>query len=249
MIVAFCSPVSPNCKLSYVASVVRNLLSLTSYVLISLSHLAGLLGDLCRLLLVNVLPGRGPRVKRPYEDGLGVYSAQESSYVGSGKHKKQRLEPSSPKDEHNAVLTVLDDSDFTALDSSESTHLDDSALASPPVLPGSILAVPTHQDESQFEYLQQQAGPSSSEASCTASPVLAHREPVDTVTTRAYDARFAYPAVCICAEHPAARHAVHLLVAAVRDSAAVLTRLHAEHPVEHRCSLLGRIFDFDGFLS
>ena len=78
--------------------------------------------------------------------------------------------------------------------------------------------------------------------------MLGPREPAVAVTACAYDARFAYPAVCICAEHPAARDAVQNLVAAVRDNAAVFTRLHAEHSVEHRCALLGRIFDFDGFL-
>ena len=74
------------------------------------------------------------------------------------------------------------------------------------------------------------------------------REPAVAVTAHAYDARFAYPAVCVCAEHPAARDAVQHMVAAVRDNAAVLTCVHAEHSVEHRCALLGRIFEFDGFL-
>ena len=72
--------------------------------------------------------------------------------------------------------------------------------------------------------------------------------PAAGATARAYAARFAYPSVCACAEHRTARDAVQRLVSTVRDTAAVLTFLHAEEPVENQCTLLGRMLDFDGFL-
>ena len=72
---------------------------------------------------------------------------------------------------------------------------------------------------------------------------------VGAISTRAYDARFACPAVCVCAEHRAVQAAVQHLVGAVRETAAVLTRLHSEDPIQQQCALLGRMFEFDCFLS
>ena len=72
--------------------------------------------------------------------------------------------------------------------------------------------------------------------------------PTVATSTRAYDARFAYPAVCVCAEHGAVQDAVQRLVGAVRETAALLTRLHSEEPLQRQCALLGRMFEFDCFL-
>ena len=66
--------------------------------------------------------------------------------------------------------------------------------------------------------------------------------------TRAYDARFASSAVCVCAEERLVHDAVQQLVGAVRETAAVLTLLHSKDPVARQCALLGRLFEFDGFL-
>ena len=72
--------------------------------------------------------------------------------------------------------------------------------------------------------------------------------PASATTTRAYDVRFAYPAVCVCAEHSTVQDAIQRLVGAVRETATMLTRLHSEESLQQQCALLGRMFEFDCFL-
>ena len=65
---------------------------------------------------------------------------------------------------------------------------------------------------------------------------------------RVYDARFAHPAVCVCAENHTVQTAMEQLVGAVRNTAATLTLLHSKEPLPPQCALLAKMFEFDGFL-
>lgn len=170
-----------------------------------------------------------PHAKRPYEED--VYSEDDSSSSSDGdRHKRRRVEsPSLDCADVGAVLTEAAapgpstvDSDFMRAASGSELVIHSSASVHPepagPAQPSNPATV---------------IGPG-------ASPSVAR--------SRAYNARFAHAVICVCAEHQTVNDAVQQLVGAVRDTAAVVTRLHSQEPVEHQCALLGRMFEFDGFL-
>ena len=87
-----------------------------------------------------------------------------------------------------------------------------------------------------------------SSSSVATSPVTANNGAAASTNAQAYDARFAHAVVCLCAKQPAVHAAVEHLVSAVRDAAAVVSQLHSEELVDQQCTLLSRMFEFDGFL-
>ena len=186
-------------------------------------------GFLYRVLTMTI--GRRPSSKRPYDENPSTGNELSSS-DGEDDQQKQRGSPVTPVDEQSVVSTLPE----AAVDASPQPAVD------------SNQATPDFQLRSIIDTAPLAVDFAGSESSTAPTQAAVTYTPAAVVTTRTYAARFAYPSVCACAEHRTARDAVQRLVSAVRDTAAVLTFLHAEEPVENQCVLLGRMLDFDGFL-
>ena len=185
-------------------------------------------GFLYRVL--TTITGRHSSNKRPYNED--PFSGNEStSSNGEGQQQKQPGSPATPVEEQSIVSTLSE----AIVDASPGPALDSNQAA-----PSSQLRS-AHEPDLAVDF-------TSSEPSAAPTQTAITYTPATGVTARAYAARFAYPSVCACAEHRNARDAVERLVSTVRETAAVLTFLHAEEPVENQCALLGRMLDFDGFL-
>ena len=188
-------------------------------------------------------PGRSRRAKRVYEEE--VYNELESSPAYARTRQLQSLAsgPSS-MDTSDKDPTATGRADY---DSSPATP----GLATAASRPTETVSMDTTADLQTHEPIQrgiQPAGSTCSAPSAAASTMVATNASVVTAASRAYDARFARAAVCVCADRPPVHAAVKHLIAAVRDAAAVVTQLHSEEVANHQCALLNRMFEFDGFL-
>lgn len=173
---------------------------------------------------------RRPRTRLPYS-GEHLHSDNESSTSHPDNQHEQIVTEQLPLTDSADVASAAEGSpvpEQPPLDPDSHHAASSPPTGSPPVITESHSTDPAV------------SGAISSDAGLSVPPVV--------VSARVYDARFASSAVCVCAEHRTVHDAVQQLVGAVRNTAAILTLLHSEEPVEHQCALLGRIFEFDGFL-
>lgn len=180
---------------------------------------------------LTVIPGRRSTAGHPYDEDMASENESSSSPVG-GEQKERRGSLSVLVTEQ-CMDSALPDASSTALPSTtpDSRHVASGSQVDSPVINSPVAADSTTSEQSGA------VAPPPESYTSAASP-----------TARTYAARFAYPSVCICAEHSIALEAVQHLVGAVRDTVALLTTLHTEAAVEHQCTLLGRMLEFDSFL-
>ena len=188
-------------------------------------------------------PGRSRRAKRVYDEEVDNELESSPAY-GRSRHVQNLESGPSSMDTSDKDRTVVRRTDY---DSSPVA----AGVATPASRSTDIVLMDTTADLQARESIDrstQPAGSTCSAPSTAASMVVATNASAVTTSSRAYDARFARDAVCICADRPPVHAAVNQLIAAVRDAAAVVTQLHSEEVVTHQCALLSRMFDFDGFL-
>lgn len=176
------------------------------------------------------LARRPPRTRLAYGAEI-IHSENDSSDPYADKrHKRQRTEPSSSTGHADVTSRAVGSPirEQPPMDSNSSHAASSSQARTQLVTEAAIVTYPEASDATTLG-----TGPG---------------VPFTRVPARAYDARFASSAVCVCAEHHTVHEAVQQLVGAVRNTAAILTLLHSKEPVEHQCALLGRMFEFDGFL-
>lgn len=186
-----------------------------------------------RMFFAGVLRGgrgclgrRHPRTRRPYGEDAGTEVEPAAPYADCPPHEAS----ASPKGLPSSTSAGVNGSDTDR----QPVDLDyDGAVSRSPV------DAPVEGSASSVEPM-----PSPPSAVMEPRPVPA----VAPHPLRAYDARFAYPAVCACAENRSVHDAVQRLVGAVRETAAIVTLFHSKESIEHQCALLGRLFELDGFL-
>lgn len=171
---------------------------------------------------------RHPRTRLPYSEDTGAQVKPAVSHADDQPHDASSSTISLP----NAVVTGV--ADPAAGQRPASLDLN-SGLSCPPAdAPAASIACG----------VEPVSSPTSNATEAGAVPAVVP----SPVPTRAYDARFAYSAVCVCAEEQLVQDAVQQLVGAVRETAAVLTLLHSKDPIARQCAVLARLFEFDGFL-